>query len=492
MGNPVFKRIRASIGAACISRTNGNNRIARDTGGGVVDFHGVKYYFLALSFLLFTSIEVKAQVEAIGSPDPGCSGYGAIATFDGQTATYDRGFGLYFGQALIRYRIGKINFNLPQPFGTSDCTAFNPALNSGVFVYSYLLGLAAPCPSGQIDIATNACYVPPVVCPPNSTPSGSTCVCNAGYQPVPVNGLCVPDEQFTLTLEGLATELEPSGTAAGNDKSLSMAFVRVADAQTGAPKSGAQVKIVVDVNANSGGHAHHDTNRPKGALGSVGGNACGSAPQPASCITLTTDPNGEAHFTFTAPQASGIHTITATCISPTCSAPATGNIDVKVAGLVPLSSTSSIYQLVGVTNTHALNQYLTPEAVDVARRLAILYQEEFPSSPLLRYNDASLPYGGVFDICTSKETTAGCRLDCQLQADGTYTCSWNKPHKEHRRGTVLDIRANNDTATAIPRRNDGEFRRIARELKANPGKAPHSPNSPTNRHWHVRLLGANE
>ena len=102
---------------------------------------------------------------------------------------------------------------------------------------------------------------------------------------------------------------------------------------------------------------------------------------------------------------------------------------------------------------------------------------------MLHLNDASLVWGGKFDI------------DAAYPWIGTYPANHPDPllagkptpHVEHRRGVVIDIRANNDV-TAIPRANEAAFIGIV----ANAGAEAkiHSPNSPTNRHFHVRLLGA--
>jgi hypothetical protein len=161
--------------------------------------------------------------------------------------------------------------------------------------------------------------------------------------------------------------------------------------------------------------------------------------------------------------------------------------------------------LVGGTTTHSDNHYLTSSAKALAERLAIEYRRKFPKAPRLHFNDASLIEGGVLDICTGRETTAGCASEtyqhyvpmCELQPNGTYACSWSRPHIEHRRGSVVDVRANNvdsgaaNYATSIPTRNEMEFLRMANRLGIRPGTDPHSPNS-SNRHWHIRLLGVAE
>ncbi len=62
------------------------------------------------------------------------------------------------------------------------------------------------------------------------------------------------------------------------------------------------------------------------------------------------------------------------------------------------------------------------------------------------------------------------------------------PHVEHRRGTVVDVRANN-LDTAIPSQNFKEFESLAADFGADAHFE--SPNI-ERRHVHLRLLGREE
>jgi hypothetical protein len=86
--------------------------------------------------------------------------------------------------------------------------------------------------------------------------------------------------------------------------------------------------------------------------------------------------------------------------------------------------------------------------------------------PVLHVNDASLEWGGKFDL----------------------SGGWTGPHVEHRHGTVVDVRANNQS-TAIPVENFDEF--ISR---ADDYGADAYLESPTvgRRHFHLRLLNRKE
>lgn len=294
-------------------------------------------------------------------------------------------------------------------------------------------------------------------CPPNSSGEigSATCTCTDPYVPDPAGTSCVL-EQYTLELKtDPADKVAPSGQAT--------VTATVKDAQ-GHGKSGVAVSIKVDVEAGSGGH-DHDAGRHvspyKGTL---------------SAVSRTTVADGTTSFTFTAPEVSGTHTFTAKCDSPACTNnPVTAKIDVKVDGLAPITP-SGLYALyepdgsvVGATKgRHPSNHYLTTTAANKLIVIAINYHHRNPQAPVLHINDASLMWGGVFDI--------------DAEAD------WNTPHKEHRRGTVVDIRANS-TIGAIPPANFDAFIQLAQDRGVdarvhNSGK--------TNQHFHVRLLDRSE
>lgn len=344
-------------------------------------------------------------------------------------------------------------------------------------------------PPTVIDLATNRCEQPKCF-PPNLL----------------VNGQCQPPETYTLSLDQKSATLEPANTAAQNVKTSHTFTVTVTSNTTQQPKAGAKVTIKADVKQSSGGHDHtDDLHRPKGYLGNNQSVAlCDpNAVQPQACITGTTDDKGQFSFTFTSTEVSGEHAVIATC--DVCGGNQDqANVTVKVAGLVSLPANSTDYVLVGRTTTHSDNHYLTASAKIVAEQLARQYHKRFPTAPLLHFNDASLKEGGAFDICTGQETTGGCATAtyhgyvplCQLQPNGSYSCAWSRPHAEHRRGSVIDVRANNivpgagNYATSIPSRNEKIFLDLAMKLQIGTGK-PHSPTS-SNRHWHIRLLGVAE
>jgi hypothetical protein len=201
---------------------------------------------------------------------------------------------------------------------------------------------------------------------------------------------------------------------------------------------GATIRLVVDVDARSGGHIHDDPARHSQHMGKLAptGASGGSVEQDGKMLTGGAGTEG-LEFTFTAPAVSGDHKITATCTDGrTCTQEGPDKVWVGVKGLIPIPPIPDLlpqatYQLnesdgrpVGSTDSHPDNHYLTPEAVTKLWNLGFRYSMiEFPNYPLLHINDASLERGGLFDL------------------SGNWT---PRPsgHHEHRRGTVVDIRAN--------------------------------------------------
>jgi len=214
------------------------------------------------------------------------------------------------------------------------------------------------------------------------------------------------------------------------------------------------VTLTIKADANTGGHNHDDSARPPGAL------------SPASGTSPLT-------FSFTAPAPAGDHTITAKCVDGSCGED-TGKVWVGVKDLAPLSGLSGAYRLVGDNPAHPSNSYLSGQASQVISSIAseyqVLVQLDVPPTPVLHLNDASLERGGIFDI----------------------NSTWARPHAEHCRGTVIDVRAN-DAAGAIPQGHHSEFERIVRSYEADPmWEVPKDSNKNPLldlRHYHVRLLG---
>jgi hypothetical protein len=205
-----------------------------------------------------------------------------------------------------------------------------------------------------------------------------------------------------------SSETRPADTGG-----ISSATITAKVTSGGQPKAGVDVRLDVDVQPNSGGHEHHDSNRPNGTLSRMQG---------------TTDSNGEVKVTFTAPEVAGIHNIKATCDG--CSGtPAKKQIKVKVPDLVPINpnpprnaSGTYLYALTSVDAIHQGNaRYHTGQYwLSVAARINLDYLIDAFNEKgwgTVALNDASLIWGGRYDI----------------------NGNWDRPHAGHRDGTEIDI-----------------------------------------------------
>ncbi len=255
----------------------------------------------------------------------------------------------------------------------------------------------------------------------------TVCTCNEDYEPDPTQTSCIM-KRYSVTL----TPDRPA------EPSQVLGFtVKVENQNHEPPKNPVTVHLALRVDDTSGGHDHGDNARPRGGIAEL---ACDSD---GECWSHETDGTGAVVFNFNAPEASGTHTITATCEG--CSNTATTTVDVKVKGIEPIPNfpyyalVETNGDVIGATDLHSNNHNLLPAAAGVLMRIAVNYHfhprlrvldwqtNRMVPPPLLHINDASLEWGGKFDI------------------KGIWTGS----HAEHKRGTSVDLRANENVG-AIP------------------------------------------
>ena len=390
-------------------------------------------------------------------------------TFSG-SMTYIPNWNAYYCFSVLTWVNGKNYYPSGSPYYASLYSAASCPVASPAYQYNDLTGLCErtiPCPPATppytLIPATNRCERP-AVCP---TP---TIYPDIPYTYNPVSLMCerTLPETYTLTLTPETATIEPGKT---------VTFTATVTKQGGgAPSLPIPVSVKVEVDPTSGGHDHGDSTRPKGSV------------SPASGNTVLT-------ATFTASEVSGTHTLTARCdlcVNKTEQA----SVDVKVEGLKPISG-SPFYVFVGATNEHSDNHYLTPEAEAVLKSMAVAYQFESRfkidgvTPPPLHLNDASLVWGGRFDV----------------------KGNWSDPHAGHRRGVVIDVRANSAEG-AIPLVSFDNFKKTALDTDGAKAKVhcskdrrdatvKHKRQPPAcisqadgsqdnNRHFHILLLGVDQ
>jgi hypothetical protein len=436
------------------------------------------------------------QLVLFATPSPAQAGVESVAPISGGTAWYNNWIGGPFPSADAACRApgtcpicGSLTYvgivpsrNVP---GYMDCMFFyNPG--GGTPGWNTLSGTAIP-------YSNAVCPVPAVnpTVPYQYKASSGMCEreaqCPTPNTINPATGQCEPPEKLIITLSG-GIEVEPSKGSATN----TLPFIAtVIDQNTNQPPNRAiTVDISLKVAPTSGGHDHGDNTRPRGGVANVG--TCSSD---ATCWSETSlANNGVVVFNFNAPEASGTHTIAATCEG--CSNTATKKVDVKINGLNPIPDLP-FYALIEAngdvigarTGWHTDNHNLTHAAAAVLAKIAVNYRfsPKFylrdPATnsvilpPILHLNDASLPWGGVYDICARPDACAE-----------TGIVVWHKPHAEHRRGTVIDVRAN-DADGAIPKRNRAKFGDYLVKLGL---PYLHESQGTSNEHFHIRLMGKKE
>lgn len=297
--------------------------------------------------------------------------------------------------------------------------------------------------------------------------------CKPGYVWDVLEKTCIDaPPKYLLKIAGGGT-VQPNGLLAG--------LVASVKDTNGAPVAHAAVEIAAKVVSRSGFHEHgssdvdgHDTGRPVGWLRAP------CAASPSQClrgdktITVTTNHLGEAPFEFRAPAPAGIHELVARCVGTACEPAEPHVIDVRELDLVEVTTADTKFRrIVGLTARHPRkNAYLQEEALTVLEDLGSAYFDLYNEGLVL--NDASLEWGGLFDV------------------DADHP--WSVPHKEHRCGRAIDLRGSGHLgAGAIPLSRDAQFREVASlagvDVHAHPCVEKNGVQDCGNAHYHLWLLG---
>lgn len=122
--------------------------------------------------------------------------------------------------------------------------------------------------------------------------------------------------------------------------------------------------------------------------------------------------------------------------SGSCEGQIKHTVDMKISGLVSLvDAPDSGYVLTGANTAHQYNHQATTTTAIALKWIGQRYRIDCPNGKPLRYNDFSLPWGGLFDI--------GPTGTCFLDEEHTKPCQfWNPPHSTHRYGWQADVGVN--------------------------------------------------
>ena len=244
------------------------------------------------------------------------------------------------------------------------------------------------------------------------------------------------------------------------------------------------VQLTLEAKKDSGGH-HHGDDKVVARTGTMQGQ---------QVLTGNTGPNG-LQFSYKAPSVAGDYKIKASCTDgKNCTPEGPDMVWVGVKNLVPIPNATDpsgyqLYALIGRDGFHPNNHYLTSDALTRLIILAGRYRDKFPNNPALHLNDASLGRGGMFDINFAPYTDKKGVYHSRTPG-GVPGSWWVAPHSEHKRGTVIDIRANGgDGSIPVDEEHFEAFEDIAQRLGTD--AEIHSPDT-SNQHYHVRLMGAAE
>ena len=279
----------------------------------------------------------------------------------------------------------------------------------------------------------------------------------AGCAPAAVEFAAVAELRLVISISpisirplGTGTPTEPAGTtilvtAAG----ISFPTDRVENYP---------VLLVSTPVAFSGGHNHH-AGRPTGYF-NVPGN-------PSSVETIS---NG--FLGYVASAFGGLERITAKSMIDDQVRPWISTVTVEVPGLTALPASTS-YDKIGGTPFHPgppmsandTNHYGAADVIALLPLIAADYAASFPSRPILKYNDISLIFGGLFDV----------------------SGQWRPDHKTHRTGREVDIRSKPPHEDGIMNtgRDYAEFKRIVRNRTADTARVEIHSNGTENEHVHI-------
>lgn len=291
---------------------------------------------------------------------------------------------------------------------------------------------ACVCPEGEVDLG-NGCEVPP---PPPDDPPPPDTTSGGGGSSEPGGGDDGGDDPPPPPPASVTVTLSPTGVQPGGQTTVTVTVDPGVE--------GYSVQLGVTAVAGSGGH-EHTSGRPVGTFGTTSG---------------STNASGVFTTTYTATQFGGEERIHADAGGQGGEA----DLDVSIPGLQALPPGANYDNTWGTSGAgwmHHNSHNGTTATIDGLIAIADAYAAQYPGS-ILRYNDMSLPKGGLFDI----------------------NDNWNTPHGEHRFGANCDVSPSN-----IWNEPDWEERRTNLEQIFNDysGTDWLPLEHATPQHWHLRF-----
>lgn len=144
---------------------------------------------------------------------------------------------------------------------------------------------------------------------------------------------------------------------------------------------------------------------------------------------IQTDSGGYFEFSYESPEVAGIVEFAGLCDAGDgkyCKPEDSSfPIIVSIPDLLPIPPVLLV--LTGETPVHPNNHWGTANLLQGVFALGVGFKVTFPQASL-RFNDMSLPKGGVFDICAPPKPDY-----CEMVKE------WDAPHEGHRDGTNVDV-----------------------------------------------------
>ncbi len=269
------------------------------------------------------------------------------------------------------------------------------------------------------------------------------------YQEYVELSFAVVEPDTSLTITPSETTVWPDRLDEGTPGTFSTTFadpfvheiaVRLFDGC--APIARHEVSVRAEWVYGSGGHLHGTSQDSVPYFGSMGMfTVLSDTTRTAlAAITDTTGPDGYLRLSYLAPEFGGSVDIIATAIVATDTLVNAFRLDVRVPNLVAIPDTVGDDLIGGTCNHHGPrgaaepnfecrtpddNHYATQATIDKLYAVRSAWKARFPSQPF-KINDASLPFGGRFDIC------------------GEWS-SCTSGHDFHRIGRDVDVRTSRNT-----------------------------------------------